>query len=70
MYYYIKEAWKKPDTKILRQRMIEWRKTPAIVKVDKPLRLDRARNLWLQELGFCGAEEKNHAQEKQEEAKE
>lgn len=45
MYYYIKEAWKKPDTKILRQRMIEWRKTPAIVKVDKPLRLDRARNL-------------------------
>lgn len=45
MYYYIKQAWKKPDKKILRERMISWRKSPAQVKVDKPLRLDRARNL-------------------------
>lgn len=45
MYYYLREAWKKPDEKVLRERMIEWRKGNSIVKVDKPLRLDRARAL-------------------------
>jgi len=45
MYHYIKQAWKKPDTKILRERMIEWRASPVFVKVDKPLRLDKARAL-------------------------
>lgn len=45
MYHYIKQAWKKPDVKTLRERMIQWRKESAQVKVDKPLRLDRARNL-------------------------
>ncbi len=44
-YHYIREAWKKPDTALLRERMIQWRKTNVIVKVDKPLRLDRARAL-------------------------
>jgi len=42
---YLREAWKKPDTKILRARMIEWRKNEAIVKVDRPLRLDKAKSL-------------------------
>ncbi len=42
---YLREAWKKPDLEILRQRMIDWRAGEAIVKVDKPLRLDRARAL-------------------------
>ena len=45
MYYYIKQAWKKPDEKILRERMIQWRRAEAFVKVDKPLRLDKARAL-------------------------
>src|SRR3972149_7418941 len=45
MYHYIKQAWKKPDTKILRERMISWRASPVFVKVDKPLRLDKARAL-------------------------
>ncbi len=45
MYHYIKEAWKKPDRTLLRQRMIEWRKSQAQVKVENPLRLDRARAL-------------------------
>jgi large subunit ribosomal protein L15e len=44
-YHYIKQAWKKPDKDTLRKRMIEWRKGNRIVKVEKPLRLDRARNL-------------------------
>ena len=45
LYHYLRQAWKKPDKKILRERMIEWRKSQAITKVDKPLRLDRARAL-------------------------
>lgn len=45
MYHYIREAWKKPDTKTLRERMVEWRKSPVFKKVEKPLRLDRARSL-------------------------
>ncbi len=45
MYHYIREAWKKPDKKTLRERMIEWRKGSVFTKVDKPLRLDRARAL-------------------------
>jgi len=42
---YLREAWKKPDVKTLRARMIEWRKTDTITRVEKPLRLDRARAL-------------------------
>lgn len=45
MYHQIKEAWKKPDSAVLRKRMIEWRKSEAQVKVEKPLRLDKARAL-------------------------
>ena len=45
MYKYIQKAWKKPDKKTLRERMIEWRKSRVFTKVDKPLRLDRARAL-------------------------
>ena len=45
MYHYIRQAWKKPDKVVLRQRMIEWRRSEAVVKVEKPLRLDRARSL-------------------------
>ncbi|MFW6283398.1 MAG: 50S ribosomal protein L15e [Minisyncoccales bacterium] len=45
LYHYLREAWKKPDKKTLRERMIEWRRSPVFTKVDKPLRLDRARAL-------------------------
>jgi len=44
-YHYIKENWKKPDAKKLRELMVEWRKSPSVTKVEKPLRLDRARTL-------------------------
>src|SRR4030043_482408 len=43
MYHYLREAWKKPDIKVLRERMIDWRASEAIVQVEKPLRLDKAR---------------------------
>jgi len=45
MYHYLREAWKKPDKKVLRERMIGWRKSGVFTRVDKPLRLDRARAL-------------------------
>lgn len=48
-YKYIAEAWKKPEKsfvdELMRQRLIEWRKQPTIIRVEKPTRLDRARNL-------------------------
>ncbi len=45
LYHYLRQAWKKPDKKTLRERMIAWRKSGVFTKVDKPLRLDRARTL-------------------------
>ena len=45
MYHYIKEAWKNQAPEILRKRMEEWRDGDAVTKVEKPLRLDRARTL-------------------------
>jgi len=44
-YHYLRQAWKKPDKKTLRERMIQWRKSGVFTRVDKPLRLDRARAL-------------------------
>ena len=45
LYHYLRKAWKKPDKKILRERMVEWRKSGVFTRVEKPLRLDRARSL-------------------------
>jgi large subunit ribosomal protein L15e len=42
---YLKAAWKKPDKEVLRKRMVEWRKEESIVRVENPLRLDRAHAL-------------------------
>jgi large subunit ribosomal protein L15e len=45
LYAYVRELWKKPDRELLRERMIEWRAGQSIEKVEKPLRIDRARAL-------------------------
>ena len=45
LYHQIRQAWKKPDKKTLRERMITWRKSGVFAKVEKPLRLDKARAL-------------------------
>ena len=42
---YIKKLYKKNPEGILRDRLISWRKSPVIVKVEKPTRVDRARAL-------------------------
>jgi large subunit ribosomal protein L15e len=48
-YKYIAKVWKKPDSSYVKdlmwQRAIEWRKQPAVVKIERPTRLDRARKL-------------------------
>lgn len=48
MYDYIGDQWKKPDTSFKspqQQRLIQWRKEENFIRVDKPLRIDRARSL-------------------------
>lgn len=44
-YAHLRQAWKKPNSAVLRERMTEWRQGAAFVKVEKPLRLDKARAL-------------------------
>jgi large subunit ribosomal protein L15e len=48
-YRYIAEAWKSPQKsyvgKLLWERRTEWRKGQSVVRVENPLRLDRARAL-------------------------
>jgi len=48
-YKYVAEAWNKPEDSfvkdLMKQRVIEWRREPAVLRVDRPLRLDRARRL-------------------------
>ena len=45
LYQHLRTLWKKPDPKMFRPKLIEWRKQEAIVKVKRPTRLDRARSL-------------------------
>lgn len=45
-YYYIKQIWKKPSEEFTidqRKRMIDWRASERVTKIEKPLRLDKAR---------------------------
>ncbi len=49
MYHYIAEAWKRPydgeHGLLMKERLMKWRRQPAIVRIEKPTRLDRARAL-------------------------
>ena len=49
MYGYIADAWKNPSKSYVKdlqkERMIEWRKSNTVTRIDKPTRLDRARAL-------------------------
>lgn len=48
-YRYIGEAWKRPKASYVREfrqlRLEEWRKEPAVIRLERPTRLDRARSL-------------------------
>ncbi len=48
LYHYLRETWKKPDASYNTpqwHRYIKWRAEGAVVRVEKPLRPDRAREL-------------------------
>lgn len=48
MYGHLREQWKKPDTAYqspLKNRIVQWRKEGSFTRVEKPLRIDRARSL-------------------------
>ena len=42
---YLRDSWKNVSPEVYRNRMIDWRRSETIVRVDQPLRLDRARAL-------------------------
>jgi large subunit ribosomal protein L15e len=48
-YKYIAEAWSKPEksyvNELMRERLIQWRRQPTIIRIEKPTRIDRARKL-------------------------
>ena len=48
-YKYIAEAWAKPEKsyvdELMRERLIQWRRQPTIMRIEKPTRIDRARKL-------------------------
>ena len=49
-YNYIFETWKKRFKdenlkKLIKERLIKWRREPEIVRIERPTRLDRARKL-------------------------
>src|SRR5207245_9300980 len=49
LYAFVKQAWKNPRTGVVKethfQRMVEWRRGNAFVRVERPTRIDRAREL-------------------------
>lgn len=45
---YVRKLWEKPQknmTALMKQRLLQWRKEPATVRLAKPTRIDRARSL-------------------------
>ena len=45
LYHHLRQAWKKPDEKRLRELMINWRAGQSITKLERPTRIDKARML-------------------------
>jgi len=46
VYKFIREIWRRPEEslgRILKERYEKWRRGPSVARVEKPLRLDRAR---------------------------
>ncbi len=58
-YSFLRETWKRPKEnlgEILKERLIEWRKQNVVVRVERPTRLDRARELgYKAKLGYMVA---------------
>ena len=47
-YWYVAQLWKRPKDylgELWKERLIKWRREPAIVKIERPTRIDKARRL-------------------------
>ena len=47
-YKYVREVWKRPKDnlgELWKERLIKWRREPAVVRLERPTRIDRARAL-------------------------
>ncbi|MBE3116004.1 50S ribosomal protein L15e [Candidatus Bathyarchaeota archaeon] len=48
-YKYIAEEWADPEKSfvedLMRQRLVQWRRQPTVMRIERPTRLDRARKL-------------------------
>jgi large subunit ribosomal protein L15e len=46
LYSWLSKLWKRKERKeIYKKRLIEWRKEPSVVRVERPTRIERARSL-------------------------
>lgn len=49
MYGFIRDAWKTPERSYVKslmwQRLQTWRREPSVIRIERPTRLDRARDL-------------------------
>ena len=49
LYGYVKQAWKNPHVGVVEEthwaRMVAWRRGPAVLRIERPTRIDRAREL-------------------------
>lgn len=45
MYHHLKNSWNNQSPELRKERMIDWRASDAVVVLDKPTRLDKARML-------------------------
>lgn len=48
MYKYIRQLWKQPKEnlgELWQKRLLEWKKQPATIRIERPTRIDRARSL-------------------------
>ena len=48
LYHYMQEAWKRPSENLgdlWKERLIQWRKDPATLRLEHPTRIDRAHAL-------------------------
>ena len=49
MYKYLRDIWKEPEKygmeQYIKQRLVIWRREPTVVRIERPTRLNRAREL-------------------------
>jgi large subunit ribosomal protein L15e len=49
LYAFVKQAWRNPRSGVVKeahfQRMVEWRRGPAFARIERPTRVNRAREL-------------------------